>query len=55
MAGAVYKIAVESGAVKYYENGVGKYTSTQAPVYPLLLDTMILTVGAGVQNAVIIK
>ena len=55
VAGAVYKIAIESGAVKYYQNGVVKFTSTQAPVYPLLLDTMILTVGAGVQNAVIIK
>ena len=55
VAGAVYKIAVEGGVVKYYQNGVVKYTSGQAPVYPLLLDTMIGTVGAGVQNAVIIK
>ena len=55
VAGAIYKIAIEGGVLKYYQNGVLKYASTQTPAYPLLLDTMVLTVGAGVQNAVIIK
>jgi hypothetical protein len=54
-AGAVYKVAVENGKVKYYENGTLKYTSAQAPAYPLLIDSTIGTVGAGVQNAVIVK
>ena len=53
IAGATYKIAVEGGAVKYYQNGVLKYTSTLAPTYPLLVDTSLLTLGAAVQNAMI--
>ncbi len=51
--GAVYKIAVDGGSVKYYQNGTLKYTSTQAPVYPLLLDSSLLTRGAGVLHAFI--
>ena len=51
--GSTYRIAVEAGAVKYYENGALKYTSALAPSYPLLVDTAILTVGASVQNAVV--
>jgi hypothetical protein len=53
VAGALYKIAVEGGAVKYYDNGALKYTSAQAPTYPLLVDTSLLTLGASVQNAMI--
>jgi hypothetical protein len=55
VAGAVYKVAVESGKVKYYANGILKYTSTLAPTYPLLVDTTVGTVAAGVQGAVITK
>jgi len=53
MPGAVHKVAVEAAVVKYYQNGTLKYTSAQAPTYPLLVDSSVLTVGAGVQNAVI--
>ena len=53
MAGAVYKVAVEAGVVKYYQNGALKYTSALAPTLPLLLDASINTVGGAVQNAVI--
>jgi hypothetical protein len=55
VAGAVNKIAVEGGKVKYYQNGTLKYTSTIAPSYPLLVDTTIGTVGAGIQSATITK
>jgi hypothetical protein len=53
VAGAVYRIAVEGGVVKYYQNGVLKYTSGTAPTYPLLLDTGLGSLGAAVQSAVI--
>jgi hypothetical protein len=55
LAGAVYQIAVEGDQVKYYENGTLKYTSTRKPTYPLLVDTTLNTLGAGVQNATLTK
>ncbi|HEY3028431.1 MAG TPA: hypothetical protein VGJ55_19945 [Pyrinomonadaceae bacterium] len=51
--GDVFRIAVESGVVKYYKNGQLLRTSTVAPTYPLVLDTALTTMGATVQNAVI--
>jgi hypothetical protein len=53
VAGATYRITVNGGVVKYYENGTLKYTSAQAAAYPLLVDSTVGTVGAGVQSAVI--
>jgi hypothetical protein len=53
VSGDRFKVAVEGGAVKYYKNGVLFYTSTVAPVYPLLVDTSLLSAGATVTNAVI--
>ncbi len=53
VAGDVLRVSVESGAVKYYKNGVLLYTSTVAPVYPLLVDTSLLSTNAAVNNAVI--
>ena len=53
VVGDVLRVAVESGVVKYYKNGVLLYTSTVAPVYPLLVDTSLLTANAAVNNAVI--
>lgn len=47
----VLKVAVEGNSVKYYQNGLLRYTSlvTLSPVsYPLRLDTSILTVGGRV-------
>ena len=52
-AGATHRIAVDGGVVKYFLNGVMKHTSLQAPTYPLVLDTSVWTLGAGVQNAMI--
>jgi hypothetical protein len=53
VAGDRFKVAVEGGAVKYYKNGVLFYTSTVTPVYPLLVDTSLLSAGATVTNATI--
>jgi hypothetical protein len=52
-AGDVFKVAVESGAVKYYQNGAVVYTSLVSPTYPLVLDTTLMSIGATVSNAVI--
>jgi hypothetical protein len=52
-AGDVFKVAVESGVVKYYRNGVVLYTSTVSPTYPLLIDTSFWSPGATVTSAVI--
>ncbi|MGH9931365.1 MAG: RHS repeat-associated core domain-containing protein, partial [Pyrinomonadaceae bacterium] len=52
-AGDRLKVAVESGVVKYYRNSTLIYTSTVAPQYPLLVDTSLNTVNAGVYNVVI--
>jgi hypothetical protein len=49
----VHKVAVESGVVKYYQNGILKYASSVAPTYPLLLDATLDNIGTSVQNAVI--
>src|SRR5438876_6107443 len=48
-----FKVAVESGVVKYYRNCTLLYTSTVAPTYPLQVDTSLNTVNAGVYNVVI--
>ncbi len=52
-AGDRLKVAVENGVVKYYRNTTLLYTSTVAPQYPLLVDTSLNTVNAGVYNVVI--
>ena len=44
--GNVFRIAVESGVVKYYKNGAVFYTSGVAPSYPLLVDTSLFNAGA---------
>jgi hypothetical protein len=49
--GDVFRVAVVSGVVKYSKNGVVLYTSTQAPVYPLLVDTWLYYQGATITNA----
>lgn len=49
-AGTTFKVAVESGAVKYYRNGVLLYTSAIAPTYPLLVDTALYTESSTLQE-----
>ncbi|HKO61913.1 MAG TPA: hypothetical protein VJV03_12195, partial [Pyrinomonadaceae bacterium] len=51
--GTVFRVAVESGVVKYYRNGAVIYTSTVTPTYPLVVDTAMYTVGATLTNVVI--
>ncbi|MGH7731014.1 MAG: hypothetical protein ACRENJ_07160 [Candidatus Eiseniibacteriota bacterium] len=52
-AGDVFRVAVESGAVKYSKNGAVFYTSGAAPVYPLRGDASLEDLSASVTNAVI--
>jgi hypothetical protein len=47
------RVAVVGGVVKYSRNGTVFYTSTQAPSYPLLVDTWLYTMGATIKDAVI--
>jgi hypothetical protein len=51
--GDVLRIAVESGVVRYYRNTRVVYTSTAAPVYPLLVDTALLSTGGTIKDVVI--
>jgi hypothetical protein len=53
VAGDVFRVALESGAVKYYKNGALVYTSTAIPGGPLVLDTTLVGTGATVASAVI--
>jgi hypothetical protein len=52
-AGAIFKIAVESNVVKYYLNGVLRYTSTISPTLPLMVDVSINTLAGTISNAII--
>ena len=47
------RVAVVGGVVRYSRNGAVFYTSTEAPTYPLLVDTWLYHLGATLNNAVI--
>jgi hypothetical protein len=47
------RVAVVGGVVKYSKNGTVFYTSTNVPVYPLLVDTALYTQGATLNSVVI--
>lgn len=49
----LYRVSVESGVIKYYQNGTLIYTSTQVPRYPLLFDTALYANGGQIRDAVI--
>jgi hypothetical protein len=49
----VFRIAVENNVVRYYQNGILRYTSFVAPTLPLLVDVSIQTQGGTVTNAVV--
>jgi hypothetical protein len=51
--GSTLRVALVGGVVKYSKNGVVFYSSTKAPVYPLLVDTALYTTGASLSSAVI--
>ena len=52
-AGDVFRVAVVGGRVQYKRNGLLLKESARTPVYPLLLDTSLGSVGATVRNAVL--
>jgi PKD repeat protein len=52
-AGDIFRIAVESGVVKYYRNGSLLSTSNRAPSYPLHAGAAIQGQGASIANAII--
>ena len=49
--GDIFRIAIENGVVKYYKNNVIFYSSTVAPVLPLLADVSIYNTGGTVTDA----
>ncbi|MGA9770506.1 MAG: PQQ-binding-like beta-propeller repeat protein [Blastocatellia bacterium] len=51
--GDVFRIADESGVVKYYHNGTLMFVSQQRPTYPLIADAVLIGAGAKIDNAVI--
>src|SRR5438128_1303628 len=51
--GDVFRIAVQSGAVRFYKNGGSFYMSSKTPAYPLFADASFLTIGGRIDNAVI--
>ncbi|MEN9330943.1 MAG: hypothetical protein RLZZ94_33, partial [Bacteroidota bacterium] len=52
-ANDVFRIAIESGIVKYYKNGVLFYTSTVTPVLPLIVHVTMFDVGATIINPIV--
>jgi photosystem II stability/assembly factor-like uncharacterized protein len=47
----VFRVAVEGGVVRYYQNGGLLYTSTVAPVFPMGLDTTLFYLDSGIASA----
>jgi RHS repeat-associated protein len=52
-AGDHFRVSVEGGVVKYYQNGTVWYTSPYSPTYPLLVDTSLYANGSQITNVVI--
>jgi hypothetical protein len=50
--GDILRIAVEGGAVKYYQNATLLYTSSTTPTYPLLVDTSLFSTASTIKEAV---
>src|SRR5439155_9409296 len=55
VSGDVFRVAVQSGVVRYSKNGVVFYTSTVAPTFPLLVDTSLWNLNATIGNAMIFR
>jgi len=52
VSGDVFRVAVVSGVVKYYQNGALVYTSLVQPAAPLVVDTTLVTNGAMLTSAI---
>jgi hypothetical protein len=48
-----FRVAIESGAIKYYKNGSLFYTSPTSATYPVLVDTALLSSGSQFSGVVI--
>jgi hypothetical protein len=53
VAGDVFRVAVQSGVVRYSKNGAVFYTSQMAPAYPLVLAAALINRDSVVSNAMI--
>jgi RHS repeat-associated protein len=51
--GDKFRVAVESGVVKYKKNGTVFYTSSVTPAYPLLVDTSLYSTSSTLTNVVL--
>lgn len=52
--GDLIRVAVESGRVRYYRNGVRFYESTLTPAFPLRVDTSLYETGATLSDVALI-
>jgi predicted amidohydrolase len=52
--GDIFRVAVQSGVVRYSKNGTVFYTSAIVPSFPLLVDTCIYSRNGTISNAVIL-
>ena len=51
VSGDRFRIAVESGVVRYYKNAVPFYTSLRAPSYPLVANASIFQLAGTIRDA----
>ncbi len=51
--GDVFRIALDSGLVKYYKNGALLYTSANVPTYPLRANGSILNINGTINSVVV--
>lgn len=50
-SGDIFRITLEAGRVRYYQNGRAFYTSSTAPTYPLVLNVSLVSTGATINSA----
>lgn len=55
VTGDVFRVAAQSGIVRYYKNSALFYTSAVAPTDSMLVDTSISKLNGTISNAVISK
>jgi hypothetical protein len=51
--GDLLRVGLEAGIVRYLRNGSALYTSTAAPVFPLVVGTWPYTTGATLTAVVV--
>ncbi len=55
ISGDIFKISVESGVIKYYQNDVLLYVSTDVPGLPLYCDVSMHDQGAAINDVMVIN